>query len=209
RQLRAEQDERVEQSLFYMDQSAEKLQRTIRDLLEVSRIERSLPVEKRWVSLSEVVEELRLEHLGWMEESRAQILTDFEVAEVYFSPPNLKSILANLLTNSIKYRSPERDPIISVSSHLREQWLCLSISDNGMGIDLERYGAKLFGMFNRFHNHVEGSGVGLYIVKKLVEECGGRLEVDSEEGRGTTFRIYLPLESEHSPTKARALGIQS
>ena len=78
------------------------------------------------------------------------------MAEVYFSPPNLKSILANLLTNSIKYRSPERDPIISVSSHLREQWLWLSISDNGMGIDLERYGAKLFGMFNRFHNHVEG-----------------------------------------------------
>ena len=66
----------------------------------------------------------------------------------------------------------------------------LSISDNGLGIGAE-YKEKMFSMFKRFHNHVEGSGVGLYIVKKIIDNHGGKIEVESEKGKGTTFKIYF------------------
>ncbi len=201
RQLGEELSDRVEKSLFYMDQSADKLQLTIRDLLEVSRIEQSLHAEKQLVALAPMIEDIKEENVRLIEESGAQISTAFGVSEVYFSPPNLKSILVNLIINSVKYRSPDRVPKIQVSTQEHAGETCLTIVDNGLGMDLERYGKKLFGMFNRFHDHVEGSGVGLYIVKKLVEENGARLELDSSLGKGTTFWIYFPQMPTNTPAQ--------
>lgn len=67
----------------------------------------------------------------------------------------------------------------------------LEVQDNGLGLDVTRE-SQLFTMFRRFHTHVEGSGIGLYMVKRMVENAGGRIEVQSEVGQGTTFRVYFP-----------------
>ncbi|MBX9851972.1 MAG: GHKL domain-containing protein [Cytophagaceae bacterium] len=101
----------------------------------------------------------------------------------------LKSIIYNLLSNAIKYRSPQRNPIVEFKTEMSHDCLCLLIKDNGLGIDLQRNKQKLFSIFKRFHDHVEGAGIGLYTVKKLVEKFEGNIDVESEPGVGTTFRI--------------------
>jgi signal transduction histidine kinase len=91
----------------------------------------------------------------------------------------------------VKYADPNRAPHIVVRTELADGIPVLVVQDNGLGINLSRYRQELFKLFQRFHEHVPGSGVGLYLVHRLVEKAGGRVEVESEVGRGTTFRVYL------------------
>ncbi|MBL0740734.1 ATP-binding protein [Chryseolinea lacunae] len=103
----------------------------------------------------------------------------------------LDSILINLISNAIKYRHPGRSPLIQVRSDLVDSYVCLTVSDNGLGMDLSLYKEKLFTLYGRFHNHVEGKGMGLYLVMTQVVALGGKIEVESEVDRGTTFKILL------------------
>jgi signal transduction histidine kinase len=96
------------------------------------------------------------------------------------------------LTNAIKYRSPDRAIEINITSVQQDSFILLSFADNGLGIPAEQI-EKIFLMFKRVHTHVEGSGIGLYIVKRIIENNGGRIEVESEPGRGTTFNMYFKL----------------
>ncbi len=103
----------------------------------------------------------------------------------------LKSILQNLLSNAIKYRSPERALLLNVIAKNEKNNLSIILEDNGLGIDLELQQNRIFGMFNRFHHHSEGSGMGLYIVKNMVERLGGSIDIESEVDKGTRFLIKL------------------
>jgi len=182
----------LQSSIRHMGNSIEKLQKTIHDLLEVSRIERSLKAEKKWIDLTKVLEETRKENVDTINATQAEFKINFKAApKIFFSQSNMESLFSNLINNGLKYRSEERAPVIQIQTEEREDFICLSISDNGIGIDLDRHKDKLFGMFNRFHNHVDGSGVGLYIVKKLVEDNGGKIEVESKVGEGTTFKLFF------------------
>lgn len=106
-------------------------------------------------------------------------------------PLYIESILYNLISNAIKYHQKYKEPIIKISSYFTEDNIVIEIEDNGMGIDLDKYGEKLFGLYKRFHFHVEGKGLGLYLVKSQVEALGGKIEVESQIGKGTKFKIYL------------------
>jgi len=88
-------------------------------------------------------------------------------------PAYLDSILSNFITNAVKYRSPDRDPIITLSVSKGEDYTILSIADNGLGIDLEKYGDKLFGMYKTFHDRPDSRGIGLYITKNQIEAMNG------------------------------------
>ena len=101
----------------------------------------------------------------------------------------LESILLNLFTNAIKYRSPKRTLRVFVSSKEVGENIILIFKDNGIGIDLERNGDKIFGLYQRFHNHPDSKGLGLYLVKSQVESMGGTINVESEVDKGTTFTI--------------------
>jgi two-component system aerobic respiration control sensor histidine kinase ArcB len=106
------------------------------------------------------------------------------------------SIVYNLLSNAVKYRDKTRPSIIHISSTAKDQRLVFKISDNGLGIDLQRYGDKVFGLYKRFHgNTVEGTGLGLHLVKTQVEALEGTILISSEPGVGTTFTIDLPKNS--------------
>ncbi len=181
----------LDQPFSFLDDTVGKLEQTIVDLLEVSRIEQSLTSDNEWINLEEKLEMVKLENSQSIQSSQVKITKDFKVPELYFSKANLNSILSNLITNSIKYSSRLRSPEIHISTMERDGFVCLEISDNGIGMDLEKHKDKLFGMFNRFHNHVEGSGVGLYIVKKIMETAGGKVEVESKVERGTRFRLFF------------------
>lgn len=92
----------------------------------------------------------------------------------------------------MKYRHADRCSEIRIHSARIDDHVVLEISDNGLGMDLDRIGDKLFGLFNREHTHVEGTGIGLYLVKSIVESYGGEIKVVSTEHCGTTFRMELP-----------------
>lgn len=102
----------------------------------------------------------------------------------------MRSIVYNLLSNSLKYRSPERTLELSISTESTPEYVILKVEDNGLGMKKNDH-AKIFYMFKRLHDHVEGTGIGLYIVKRIVENAGGKIEVESEEGKGTTFQVYF------------------
>lgn len=104
---------------------------------------------------------------------------------------NLRSILYNLLSNAVKYRSLEKVPQVHIETKIENGFIVISVKDNGIGI-AQNHIQKLFTMFKRFHTHVEGTGIGLYIIKRIVENAGGKIEVESIVNEGTTFKIYLP-----------------
>lgn len=123
-----------------------------------------------------------------------QLKTNFaEAPFIYTIRAFLHSILYNLASNAIRYRSPQRPLKLSVRSTLRPGLIHLEVSDNGMGINLEQFGQNLFGMYKRFHTHVEGRGLGLYLVKTQVEALHGTINVESELNQGTTFTIDIQL----------------
>ena len=108
---------------------------------------------------------------------------------VDFNPAYLESILLNFTTNAIKYSNPERPIVIKYTFLVEDGMKTLSISDNGLGIDLKKHGDSLFGMYKTFHSHKEANGLGLYITKNQIESMKGSVSVESEVGVGTTFKI--------------------
>ena len=125
-------------------------------------------------------------------ECNAKIRVDFSACEtIVFPSVHLHHILLNLISNALKYRNPATPPIIDVTTSKSEEHVCLMVKDNGLGIDLDAYGSKLFGLFQRFHLETEGDGVGLHMVKNIVESFGGSIQVESKPNEGSTFNVYL------------------
>ena len=104
----------------------------------------------------------------------------------------MDSILLNLITNAIKYKHENRDPIIELKTRLDfkdNDRVILEIKDNGSGIDLDKFGDKLFGMYKTFHYNKDARGIGLFITKNQIESLNGEISVESEPEIGTTFTI--------------------
>lgn len=114
-------------------------------------------------------------------------LPSFETNSVF-----LESIFYNLISNAIKYRSLERKPMIRISSKSTPQYYKITVSDNGLGIDLKKQKHQLFTMYQRFHTHTEGKGLGLFLVKSQIEMMGGKIRIESIVEEGTTFHVYFP-----------------
>jgi PAS domain S-box-containing protein len=172
--------------------SVNKFNQTIRDLTEITKVQKSMQEEPEMLSIAEALDNVKTDMVHVIDSLDAEIISDFQVKEIRFARKNLRSILYNLVSNALKYRSPHRSPRIHLESERQADWIRLSVHDNGLGIDAEHI-PKLFGMFKRLHTHVEGTGIGLYIVKRIVENNGGHIEVQSELGKGTSFNIYLPV----------------
>ncbi len=110
---------------------------------------------------------------------------------VNYNPAYLESVLLNFTTNAIKYSSSERKPMLSYDFEVVNGKKILSISDNGLGIDLKKHKNALFGMYKTFHKNQNSRGIGLFITKNQVEAMGGKIEVFSEVNKGTTFKIHF------------------
>lgn len=136
-----------------------------------------------------------------------ELKKDFsDVESINYIEVYLKSLYTNMLSNAVKYASPDRPLVFAVAAHKDGDHIVLSFTDNGQGIDLETYNSKIFHPFTRFSNKAEGSGMGLYLVKSIVERNGGRVEVESEPDKGTTFRFYLrEYEPAIQPEKNKAI----
>lgn len=108
----------------------------------------------------------------------------------------LESILHNLITNAIKYRDPEKSPFVNISAgKMDDENTWFSVEDNGLGLDLEKYRSKLFGLYTTFHKHEDSSGIGLFVTKNQILAMDGGIEVESEPGIGSTFKVTLPVRN--------------
>ncbi|MDX5417807.1 MAG: PAS domain-containing protein [Hymenobacteraceae bacterium] len=185
------ESEELSQVVNMIEGSITRFKRTIEHLTEVIKLQKENNPEATMVDLAEVINDVRLDLSSQMDVAGVELDIDIVACpSLHFSHKNLRSIIYNLLSNAIKYSSPERKPEIRITCDLEGDFYVLTVEDNGLGMNLTGQ-QKLFTMFSRMHNHVEGSGIGLYMVKKIVENAGGRIEVDSEVGTGSTFRVYL------------------
>jgi signal transduction histidine kinase len=107
----------------------------------------------------------------------------------------LESTLYHLMVNAMKFRHTDRQLEITIHSFYQGNFIGLSVKDNGIGIDLDLHKENLFGLFKQFHDHVDGRGLGLYLVKSQVQAQGGQVKVESAVGKGTTFTLLFPIRS--------------
>ena len=111
-------------------------------------------------------------------------------------PAYLESIILNLMTNAVKYGHPMRAPKITIEASKEGNGIVLSVTDNGLGIDLDRYGDKIFGMYKTFHNNKDARGLGLYIIKNQIEAMDGYITVESSVNKGSVFKVFFNEENE-------------
>jgi signal transduction histidine kinase len=185
------ESDRIQKLIGLMRHSVERFKKAVSDLTQVTKIQRESNEDVKVIDLTKVLDEVLPDFESMIAESGAIIETKFdENAVIRFSAKNIRSIIYNLVSNAIKYRSPERRPHIQIATEAGPEYITLTVEDNGLGMNLANE-SKIFSMFKRLHDHVEGSGVGLYIVKKIVENAGGRIEVESQVGKGSKFTVYF------------------
>ncbi len=189
------QSTQVERTRDLILDSVHRFKRTIDHLTDITKLQKENSTVATAVNLAALIAEVQLDLTPAIQASNAQFIIDItQCPTIYFSEKNLRSILYNLLSNAIKYRSLDRAPLVQVKCRETADYQVLSVQDNGLGIDLSQE-HKLFAMFKRLHNHVEGTGIGLYMVKKIIENAGGRIEVQSKVGEGSLFGVYFPRHS--------------
>jgi signal transduction histidine kinase len=177
-----------------VEKEVQRLNGTIRGLLEVLHTQHGAGTTvPETVALEEVHATVQAELANLLYQQQGQLTVDFAAAPTaHFPRLYLESILKNLVSNALKYRSPDRAPTIQVRSHRQGQAVVLTVIDNGRGIDLSRDQARLFQPFTRLTAEGEGVGLGLYMIQALVQQRGGSMEVSSTPGVGTTFIVTLP-----------------
>lgn len=188
----AEQSPDVAQLLTLMQESVTRFQRTIEHLGEITKQQKEPNQPATAIALRPVIEDVRSDLAPLIQQTGAVV--EVAVADgphVLFSAKNLRSVVYNLLSNALKYRHPDRAPHVRVGCHQQPGYSVLTVQDNGLGLTTHQQG-ELFLLFRRLHQHIEGSGIGLYMVKKIVENVGGWIAVQSEPEAGTTFSVYFP-----------------
>ncbi|UYZ57897.1 PAS domain-containing sensor histidine kinase [Hymenobacter latericus] len=177
--------------LQMMQDSVARFQRTIEYLSDVVKLQKEHDQPTTDVPLGPVIDDVCLDLAPLITESQATLAVDVAgCPSISFSAKNLRSVVYNLLSNALKYRHPERPPCIRIACELQERFTVLHVHDNGLGLDAQQQ-QELFGMFRRLHHHVAGSGLGLYMVKRSVENAGGKVAVHSQPGVGSTFSVYF------------------
>ena len=180
----------LEEIIAGFTKSTHLLNETINDLVKVIIIKDNPSMQKEEVSLQEVFENVFSQLSFQIELHKPIIKLKFDrVPLLNTNKAYIESILLNLLTNSIKYKSENRKLKISIMAEQIDHKAILTFKDNGIGIDLERNRDKVFGLYQRFHNYPDSKGLGLYLVKSQVETMGGTISIESEVNKGTTFTI--------------------
>ncbi len=178
--------------LEWLNKSIANLKNTLEDLTTVTEIH---PGEKKeLVNLKTVVEEVQASLYKQIEEAGAVIKVDLSVPFLSIPKKHARSLVFNMLSNALKFRSPERKPVITISSHLEKDKTRLSFADNGIGIKAVNQ-PKVFMIFKRFNPEIAGRGVGMYLVKRVIDLNGGDIHLESKENVGTTFHVQFPTEN--------------
>ena len=185
----------VDDKLSYFDlfkEGTEKLSESIEYLNEIICIQEKTNIEKTKIFLKNEIEKTKMALSLVIKESEITITDtipkDLTVTAI---PAYLDSILLNLFTNAIKYKSLERNATLEIGYEIIKDYLVINFKDNGLGLNLEKNGHKIFGMYKTFHDNEDAKGIGLFITKNQLEAMNGKIEVESKVGEGSNFKIYL------------------
>lgn len=190
--MQTDNQEEIKPLLQYIHDISNILSNTIEGLNEVVNIHTIKEIKTEELNLKNVIdytiEVLRKQII----EKSATVLNNIdENIYINYNKSYLESIIFNFISNAIKYSSPDRKPLVNLNFKRDKGNNILSISDNGIGIDLEKNGDKLFGLFKTFNANPDSKGIGLYISKNQIEAMGGHVEVKSQVNVGTTFEVYI------------------
>lgn len=185
----------IKDSLKWLKYSVREAMNVIKELTSALKARNDKADLLIQINMDSLVESILSGMRSTIKEKKVLFICDFtEVDEFPYYQTALRSILQNLISNAILYLKPEADGVIRIHTEkIGENAVCISVQDNGVGIDLEKNREKLLGLFKRVTNDGSGSGIGMYIINKLLENYGGKLEIESEVGVGSTFQIILPL----------------
>lgn len=184
------EDQELKEILSGFNKSTHQLNDTINDLVKVIIIKDNPSIKKEAVLIKEIFENVFSQLNFQIELYKPIIKLNFEkVSIINTNKAYIESILLNLLTNSIKYKSENRKLKITITTEEIDDTVVLIFKDNGIGIDLARNKDKVFGLYQRFHNYPDSKGLGLYLVKSQVETMGGTIDIESEVNKGTTFTL--------------------
>ena len=185
----------ISEKLSYFDlfrEGTKKLSETIEYLNEIITIERKSNSSKTAIPLKNEIEKTKMALSLAIKKSQITITHSIPNNLIVNAiPAYLDSILLNLFTNAIKYRSPERAATLEIGYEINDNYTVINFKDNGLGVNLEKNGHKIFGMYKTFHGNEDAKGIGLFITKNQVESMEGKIEVESKLGYGSNFRIYL------------------
>ena len=184
--------EEIRETHGYLRTISDSLSETMQHLNKVVALQVDAQRQKERLNLALAIQNTISLVKGEAEAKQAQIKVGVD-ASLFIDhlPAYLESILLNLISNALKYSDPAKRPIIEVFAQKESDKTYLTISDNGLGIDMNRYGHQIFGMYQKFHGNDNATGIGLFITKNQVEALGGEIYVDSQLGRGTTFTVVF------------------
>jgi PAS domain S-box-containing protein len=190
--------ERMKGDIQRIDEAVKKMQKLLNELLELSRIGRVVNPPLK-VPFGDLVREAVLLVRGQLEARGVRVWIHPNLPVVHVDKPRLVEVLQNLLDNAAKYMGNQAQPQVQIGQKVEPDGQpVFYISDNGMGIEPE-YHERIFGLFNKLDPKTEGTGVGLALVKRIIEVHGGRIWVESEPGRGATFLFTLPPSGQPKP----------
>ena len=171
---------------------AQNLNESLNQLMEVLHIKKNKLIDKEVLTFQKIYSKTLESLQGEILKSKAVIKADFSaVGEIEYSKIYLESIFHNLISNALKYRDLVRIPEITIQTEKKNNHIFLHVADNGLGIDLEKNGHKIFGMHQIFHNHPDAKGIGLFMTKTQIESMKGKISVSSEASVGTTFTVMF------------------
>ena len=176
-------------------QTAQDLDTIVHDLGTIVNARPGAALQREPIAIPELVAKITSRFAREIEEYNVCVETDLQVEELNSVPAYIDSILSNLLSNSIRYRALEKKTVIKIAVVPVDGGVTIRVDDNGIGFEATKYADKLFQPFQRFHSHVEGKGLGMYLIKTQVEALGGQIEVTSVLTKGTSVQISLPNTS--------------
>ena len=167
-----------------------KMQKIITELTDTRRQEHKYKDDEELLNFEHILEDVRLTLSEDILQSDAQISSEINISEFTFSRRKLRSIIYNLVSNAIKYKSLGRKPEIFIRTSKEDGFLVISVKDNGIGIQQSKL-KDVFSKYYRVDNSIEGSGVGLFLINEIVKSTGGKILLKSQVGGGSEFKVYL------------------
>ncbi|MFV5685076.1 PAS domain S-box protein [Flavobacterium sp. GB2R13] len=188
----SESEDEKNQMIQLLKSVSSSLSETMLHLNEVINIRTNIGLVSESLNLKEYIHTVQKVLSDQITSNEVSISTIMpEDIMVNYNPAYLESVLYNIISNSIRYKHPERKPQIIIKWFMEDKMNVLQISDNGVGIDLVRNADKIFGMYKTFSNNADSKGIGLFITKNQIDAMGGNITVESEPNIGTTFKIYI------------------
>ena len=179
--------------LEFVDVALTKMNNIITDLTEIRKDGHKYKTENELLNFEDILEDVRLTLSDDIYAAKAIITSKINVSEITFSKRKLRTIIYNLINNAVKFKATKRQPEIMVTTHKKKEFMVISVKDNGIGIEKNKFEA-IFSKYYRLENDIDGSGIGLYLIKEIVNNAGGKVVVKSEVNKGTEFQIYLKIK---------------